>query len=53
MAMAVLQCRQLAAIRYSMSGESRTKLEDALKEAYPELWAEVERRIENEGEHGY
>ena len=42
---AVLRYKQLTTIRYSFSTEARERLEQAVKDAYPELYEAVEKAL--------
>ena len=42
---AVLRYKQLTTIRYSFSTEARERLEQAIKDAYPELYEAVEKAL--------
>jgi membrane-bound lytic murein transglycosylase B len=42
---AVLRYKQLTTIRYSFSTEAREKLEQTIKDAYPELYEAVEKAL--------
>lgn len=43
MVSAVLRYKQLTTVRYSFSTEAGERLEKAVKDAYPEIWEEVEK----------
>jgi hypothetical protein len=50
LAAAMLRYKAITTPRYSMGSELRTVVEQALKEAYPELYEEVQRKMkENQG----
>ena len=42
---AVLRYKQLTTIRYSFSTEARERLEQAVKDAYPDLWEAMEKEL--------
>ena len=42
---AVLRYKQLTTIRYSFSTEARERLEQTVKDAYPDLWEAVEKAL--------
>ena len=42
---AVLRYKQLTTIRYSFSTEARERLEQAVKDVYPDLWEAVEKAL--------
>jgi hypothetical protein len=46
-AAAVFRYRWITTTRYSMSNEAREILERGLREKYPEIWSEVEKRLGN------
>ena len=45
MVSAVLRYKQLTTVRYSFSTEAGERLEKAVKDAYPEIWDEVEKAL--------
>lgn len=45
MVSAVLRYKQLTTVRYSFSTEAGERLEKAIKDAYPEVWEEVEKAL--------
>ena len=45
MVAAVLRYKQLTTIRYSFSTEARERLEQSVKDAYPELWDAMDKAL--------
>jgi hypothetical protein len=45
MVSAVLRYKQLTTVRYSFSTEAGERLEKAIKDAYPDVWEEVEKAL--------